>query len=181
MNGSDASIHVAPLSALQDVAAALRPEAVISLMSTAEPVPTPLGVDPARHARLVFNDIAEVPPSSQGLVPPSEAHVATIIEAARAWSRTRPLLVHCWFGVSRSPAAAAIMVAALEPDRPSEDIARTLRAAAPFATPNPRMIALGDALLDRGGTLVAAVERIGRGAECSEGVPFALAAGARAA
>ena len=167
-------IIVCPLAAVERVSAEDSPEALISLMSSPEPVHTPDGIDPDRHLRLTFNDIADVALEARGLVPPSEAHVAAIIGAARAWTQERPLLVHCWFGVSRSPAAAAIILAALRPDRHADEIADALRAAAPFATPNRRMVALGDAALGREGTFAAAIGRIGRGAECSEGTPFFL-------
>ena len=145
---------------------------MLTLMSNAGPVPPPLGIE--RHVALTFNDVADAEAASRGLVPPGEEHVATILDTVRAWDRHAPLLVHCWFGVSRSPAAAIIALAALRPDLSEEAIARALRRAAPFATPNPRMIALADAMLGRDGRLGAAVAAIGRGAETSEGVPFAL-------
>lgn len=174
MRGDAARIVVAPLSALEGVAREARPEAVISLMSTPDPVPTPAEVDPRRHLRLTFNDVVDAAAQSRGLVPPSRAHVGAILEAARNWTGTAPLLVHCWFGVSRSTAAAAIVLAALRPDLSASRIAAELRAAAPFATPNARMIALADAMIGRDGTLRAAIEAIGRGEECSQGVPFSL-------
>jgi predicted protein tyrosine phosphatase len=36
------------------------------------------------------------------------------------------------------------------------------------------MIAIADAMLKRAGRMIAAVERIGRGTDCYEGVPFVL-------
>ncbi|HET6376447.1 MAG TPA: protein tyrosine phosphatase, partial [Methylocella sp.] len=35
-------------------------------------------------------------------------------------------------------------------------------------------VALADAMLRRNGRMVAAIEKIGRGADCSEGAPFSL-------
>ena len=50
-----------------------------------------------------------------------------------------------------------------------------MRAASPFASPNSRLVAIGDALLGREGRMVSAVEAIGRGEMAFESVPFSLA------
>ena len=63
---------------------------------------------------------------------------------------------------------------ALNPAIPEEDVALRLRAASPTATPNPRVVALADKALRRGGRMVAAIERIGRGEDCFEGNVFRL-------
>lgn len=169
---SGASIVVTPLSALDEVARRVRPRSVVTLMSSADPVPLPPGIEAVRHMHLAFNDIVA---PREGLVPPGEEHVSRIIAHAREWNGQAPLLIHCWFGVSRSPAAAAIAVAARRPERSGASIATALRRAAPFATPNRLMVEIADRLLDRGGELVAAIDAIGRGAEVSEGLPFTLA------
>ncbi|MNY74902.1 hypothetical protein D3C86_2140350 [compost metagenome] len=56
-------------------------------------------------------------------------------------------------------------------------MADALRAAAPSATPNARLVALADATLDRRGRMIRAIERIGRGADAFEGAPFAMPLG----
>jgi predicted protein tyrosine phosphatase len=104
----------------------------------------------------------------------SEQHVSDLLAFARAWDRRAPMLVHCWMGISRSTAAAFVIVCALRPDRDPDEVADALRAASPSATPNPRIVALADAHLRRNGRMSAAVVRIGRGAEAFEGTPFRL-------
>jgi hypothetical protein len=85
------------------------------------------------------------------------------------------LLIHCWAGISRSTAAAYMLtVCALNPDRDEEEIADTLRQAAPSATPNPRLVSLADGVLGREGRMVQAISRIGRGETAGEGTPFSL-------
>ena len=83
-------------------------------------------------------------------------------------------MIHCYAGVSRSPAAAFIGACALEPDRREIEIAQELRRASPTATPNRRLVALADRMLGRQGRMVEAVAAIGRGADCYEGAPFAM-------
>jgi predicted protein tyrosine phosphatase len=87
------------------------------------------------------------------------------------------MVIHCFAGVSRSTAAAFITVCALAPHREERGIAESLRAASPTATPNARLVALADSLLGRRGRMSAAIEAIGRGADCIEGRPFALELG----
>ncbi|TIX80640.1 MAG: protein tyrosine phosphatase, partial [Mesorhizobium sp.] len=86
----------------------------------------------------------------------------------------RPLVVHCYAGISRSTASAYIIAAALAPKRCEVELAETLRALSPTATPNPRLIAVADTLLDRNGRMIGAIQAIGRGADAFEGTPFEL-------
>jgi predicted protein tyrosine phosphatase len=94
-------------------------------------------IAPDNHLYLEFNDITA---PAQGLVPPSPEHVEKILAFGRAWDRKAPMVVHCWAGVSRSTAAGYILSHALTPGSDPHDLARLLRARAPWATPNGRMI-----------------------------------------
>ena len=167
-------IVVSPLSGIAAAASRWTPRTMLTLMSTSEPVEPPPCVE--THMALTFNDVVDVAAAARGLRPPASEHVAAIIDLAR--DAERPLLIHCWFGVSRSPAAALIAAAALQPQRSERELTDELRALAPYATPNARMIALADEALGRGGRLAEAVAAIGRGAETAEGVPFAWDIGA---
>jgi predicted protein tyrosine phosphatase len=92
-----------------------------------------------------------------------------------AWDRTRPLVLHCYAGISRSTAAAYIAACALHPDRDEAELAQRLRRLSPSATPNRRLVAVADEVLGRDGRMVAAIAAIGRGADAFEGEPFCLA------
>jgi predicted protein tyrosine phosphatase len=84
------------------------------------------------------------------------------------------MVVHCYAGVSRSTASAYIIATALSPKRDEMELAKTLRFLSPTATPNPRLIAVADMLLQRDGRMITAIEAIGRGADAFEGIPFEL-------
>ncbi|RYE66896.1 MAG: protein tyrosine phosphatase, partial [Rhizobiaceae bacterium] len=58
--------------------------------------------------------------------------------------------------------------------------ATRLRKVAPHATPNTRLIEIGDRLLQRDGRLVQAIKRIGRGAETDGRASFVLPVTAQA-
>ncbi len=109
-----------------------------------------------------------------GHILPGAEHVETLLGFVRGWEREAPIVFHCYAGISRSTAAAFITACALAPEHPEDDIARRLREASATATPNARMVALADDMLSRGGRMVDAVRRIGRGADAFEGTPFTL-------
>jgi predicted protein tyrosine phosphatase len=142
---------------------------MISLTAPNQSFHRPGVIDPARHLKLGVNDISA---AARGLIAPAEAHVRAIIDFARSWDRAAPLVIHCWFAISRSPAAALIAALALDPAQDDGALARRMRGASRFVTPNPGLIAIADELLDRKGQLVAAVEEIGRGAETNQGDVF---------
>jgi predicted protein tyrosine phosphatase len=84
------------------------------------------------------------------------------------------MVVHCYAGISRSTAGAFVAACALNPRRDEAVIAQEIRRASRTATPNARIIAIADRLLDRNGRMIAAIEAIGRGEMAYEGVPFRL-------
>jgi predicted protein tyrosine phosphatase len=164
------SLLVCPLSQVETAQALHRPSHLISLLSpTSAAEAWPVADD--QHLRLAFHDIAEI---REGFTAPDAALVARLLDFASGWDAARPMLVHCWAGVSRSTAAAFIIACQRAPGRSERDIAQALRAAAPYATPNPLMVSLADAALDRAGRMSAAVAEIGRGADTFEGALFEL-------
>lgn len=166
-----AALYVCPLSRLDETIAATGARDVITLATVGTPVVRPEGIAPGRHCVIGVSDIA-VP--LEGHVLPAEAHVRALLAVAEGWDRVSPLVIHCYAGIGRSTAAAFVVACALDPGRDEAAIAETLRAAAPSATPNPRLVAVADAMLGREGRMAAAIAAIGRGAEAFEGTPFRL-------
>jgi predicted protein tyrosine phosphatase len=166
-------IHVGPLSAVASTVEASGVGYLVTLMNDQMMVDRPPSIEPERHLRLVMNDISEPQP---GLVPPNDSHVQELIDFVVDWDRQTPMLIHCWAGISRSTAAAFITLCTLNPGVDEMIIAQTLRDASPTATPNSRLVLLGDGLLKRSGRMKQAVEGIGRGQTTMEGTPFQLPA-----
>lgn len=165
-------IVVSPLRTIGEMAARHKVREMITLIAEKHDFHRPGIIDPKRHLSITVNDIAFA--GKQGLIAPQEAHVADIVAFARSWDQSNPLLVHCWMGVSRSPAAALIAALAAKPDLQDAELAAALRRASGQATPNARLIEIGDAVLARSGRLVAAVNGIGRGADYQGDAPFVL-------
>jgi predicted protein tyrosine phosphatase len=120
--------------------------------------------EPARFARLPddqllrlrFHDvIEEYQPLSEA---PRQAHIEAILkfgeEAARARHR---ILIHCHMGVSRSTAAAIMLLA--NENRDAEAAMARVAELRPIAWPNLRMIELADERLGLERSLVHAVRR----------------------
>lgn len=161
---------VAPLHEVPALIMRHRPSHLISLASPGH-IDPPLTNPPPLRLDLRFNDIAE---PREGLTPPSEKDVAALLAFAESWDGTRPLLIHCWAGISRSTAAAYVIACAESAPGREQDWAERLRLAAPTATPNPLIVALADRLLKRDGAMSHAVAAIGRGVETAWGAPFEL-------
>ncbi|MDR3484905.1 MAG: tyrosine protein phosphatase [Bradyrhizobium sp.] len=163
-------IHVSPLSALTNVTAKLDRFDLLTLLSPDHPQVDWREFACERHLRLAFHDIVE---PVAGLTAPDREMMQAVVDFGRDAGHQRALLIHCWAGISRSSAAAFAIACDRNPGF-ERDIAIELRRRSPFATPNGLMVRLADDLLERNGRMVAAIDRIGRGAEAREGAPYAL-------
>jgi predicted protein tyrosine phosphatase len=67
------------------------------------------------------------------------------------------LLIHCHAGISRSTAAAALLLAQASPTRNPVDIFTEIGRLRPRAWPNLLLLELGEAALGRSGAIVPAV------------------------
>jgi predicted protein tyrosine phosphatase len=164
------TIHVSALSALPGVTARLETYDLLTLLSPDHQDTDWSGFACDRHVRLAFHDIAEARP---GLIAPDIQTMQAILDFGRDETGARPMLIHCWAGISRSSAAAFAIACDRNPGF-ERDIAMELRRRAPAVTPNRLMVALADDLLQRDGRMIAAIEAIGRGAEAAEGEPYQL-------
>ncbi|MGP9812080.1 tyrosine phosphatase family protein [Rhodopseudomonas sp. NSM] len=164
-------IIVSALSHAQDLVARLRPARSLSLMAPWQRVVFNEDWLPEQRLILAFNDVVE---TGSVHVAPDDAIVRRIIDFAHGCESGEDVLVHCWMGVSRSPAAAYIIACARAPGD-EHAIAEELRRCSPVATPNRLMVAIADDILARNGRMVEAIERIGRGCEYDgEAGPFCL-------
>ncbi|MCX8504360.1 MAG: protein tyrosine phosphatase [Alphaproteobacteria bacterium] len=166
-----AKLHVCSLSRLQETVDRTGAKHVVTLLTEAAGVPSPNGILPMQHLKLIASDITA---PMEGHILPGAEHVEQLIAFVKAWDRVDPMVIHCWAGISRSTASAYIAASVLNPELDDVHLATRLRAAAPSATPNPRLIALADAILDRKGRMMAAIADIGRGTDAFEGTPFEL-------
>jgi predicted protein tyrosine phosphatase len=168
------AVHVCPLSLIAPTVAAHGASHLVSVINDGTPVARPETIAPENHLFVSVNDIVE---PMEGMILPAEEHVGTLIAFAERWDQRRPMVIHCYAGISRSTAAAFITLCTVRPNRDEAEIAAALRRASPIATPNARLVALADRMLGRGGRMTAAIAAIGRGEMAVENVPFAMPLG----
>ena len=164
-------IHVCSMTRVVDTVRESGARSLITILTAGASLVRPREISPERHLQMTLSDIVE---PQEGHTLPAAAHIDRLLAFLDNWERDAPLVIHCYAGVSRSPAAAYVAACALSPHRCEMDLAQALRRASPTATPNRRLIALADSRLGRQGRMSAAISSIGRGAECYEGAPFAL-------
>src|SRR6516225_5953472 len=129
---------------------------ILSILDPGWPEPEALGAfDPHRRLELRFHDVIDTGP---GCIAPESLDVEQLLTFGRDLTEARGthLLVHCHAGVSRSTAAATLILAQRRPERPAEEALLAVVRQRPRAWPNLRILELGDALLERRGEIVEA-------------------------
>lgn len=154
------TLIVCPAASLAEICRTRSPSHVVALIAPRGPEPR--GTGAAKRLVLAFNDIVA---PQEGLVAPDRSAIETLLRFGQDWPGSRPLVVSCEFGISRSTAAAFCLACGVDPGRPEREIAEALRLASLCATPNALVVSLADDLLGRGGRMRAAVAAIGRGAD----------------
>src|SRR5579862_2748462 len=131
---------------------------VLSILDPAWPDPIAFtAFPPHRREALRFHDVILPSP---GVVVPAPEHVERLLEFGReagAAGQSAHLLIHCHAGISRSTAAAALLLAQDNPARPAADIFAEIARLRPRAWPNLLLLEHGEAALGRPGELAAAV------------------------
>jgi predicted protein tyrosine phosphatase len=126
---------------------------VLSIIDPYEPEPAVFTrFQPHRRQTLRFDDVMSRTPGVQA---PEDHHVEALLAFGRAIDQAGDathLLIHCHAGVSRSTAAAALLMAQHNPGREADAFMALLELRAQ-AWPNTRMVAIADRLLGRNGAL----------------------------
>lgn len=154
-----------------------RVDAVLSIHGKREYAVDAPGVP---HVRVLQFDDTELPDESESfaearvairqreaaaigldLCPPSESHAKAILEFAEATRRADGfVLFQCLAGVSRSPAAALICMAAWTGVGHETECVKHLIDIRPCCQPHRGLVAMGDALLNRKRRLLSALDTL---------------------
>lgn len=137
---------------------------VLSILDPDWPVPEAFGgFGEHEKLELRFFDVIEPDDPDPG---PRAEHIDQVLRFGRDLIAEPPpqahLLVHCHAGISRSTASMALILAQALPQQPAEAIMAEILRIREKAWPNLRIVEMGDALLGRGGTLVAAAHAVYR-------------------
>ncbi len=133
---------------------------VVSILDPTTPEPDAF-THYGEHAKLElrFHDVIE--DNVPGYLSPQRHHVEKLLAFGRE-AMVEPgdhghLLIHCHMGISRSTAAAVLLLADDRPDWSASEVMNHIASIRGKAWPNLRMIELGDDILGQGGNLVEAV------------------------
>jgi len=158
----------------REAAADLDPWHIISIMDPGAIFTIPHGPSLVRHIKIGAHDVVmDQHRLGKLYTSPSPRHVRELVRFAACWDGKGKVLIHCMAGVSRSTAAALVILAARNPGHELE-IARLMRQRSPWAAPNPRIVELADQFLKRRGTLIAALGAMGPPDMTSSPVPMFL-------
>ena len=113
-------VHVCSLQRIGSTVAQTGASHLVTLINEGTPVERPGSIPAERHLFLGINDILE---PMDGMIAPAEEHVARLIDFIEGWQAEKPIVVHCFAGISRSTAAAFIIACVLRPDRDERDVA----------------------------------------------------------
>jgi predicted protein tyrosine phosphatase len=164
-------IHICSLARLHKTVEDSGARHVVTLLKDVDLVRRPDCIMPTNHLILGMDDITA---PLDGYVVPADEHVTKLLAFVRGWDRAKPLVVHCYAGISRSTAGAFVTACALNPHRKELAIAQALRRASITAMPNIRIVSLADAMLGRDGRMIAAIRAIGPGMAAYASEPFRL-------
>lgn len=143
---------ISSLAAARAETAARKPARAISILSEDEATPD-LGLPKDRHLRLYV----ERESCARSIVDAGKARAAEIVRFLKDWDGNGGILVHCNRGISRSTAAAYIIMCARAPEGDERALAQKLRRAAPYADPCPMLVDCADEILGRDGRMSDAI------------------------
>lgn len=174
---------VCSLAAVPEISAATKATALVSVLNEQLIPETPPTIAPDRHFKLGIDDI-ETP--YDGLKHAELTHIDELCQFAQEWHSTHAsterisndqpdtIVVHCYAGISRSTAAAFVMLCALNPSANELTIAKYLRNQSNTALPNRLIVDLGDEVLGRNGRMTKAIRSIDNDYSHETVHPFAL-------
>ena len=96
-------IYVCSMAKVADTVASSGAGRLVTLLSKDTPFERPASIAAGNHLLLSMHDILE---DQAEMVAPAQVHVETLLEFVRSWDRRKPILIHCFAGISRSTAAA---------------------------------------------------------------------------
>ena len=151
-------IVVCSLKDLELVCDSIKPSHIISVIDPGFAPKTPKGI--SNHLKLGFDDIVNI--SDTGplyRVPGKNSHIKqtlfneqnaqAIVDFVKTWKVEKPIIVHCWCGISRSMATATYIMCSLENNNIDKNV-RYIRSVAPHANPNTLMLSFFEQILNTG-------------------------------
>ena len=136
-------IIICGLADIQNCVDKYNPDKMLSIINKNFSPETPQGMDKSRHIKMLIDDISE---PRDGFILPEKHHAQELLDFTNDWDISKPLLVHCHMGISRSTATSLGVAAKYDPEN-IETIIEKLKEIAPHASPNKIMTQYYDEIL----------------------------------
>ncbi|NHK28941.1 hypothetical protein FF098_013545 [Parvularcula flava] len=160
-------IILCPYDRVEAALKKFEPDRVITIMDTVGSANF-AGIPPERHLKIGYT-MAEAARTQKCAPHCDTVRIRQMIDFAAGNDWSKPLLVHCRLGLSRSPAAALIIQCALSPDIPEVRFAEDMRTLSRDVEPSFMMLAQADDLLQRDGRMLDALDAMGESSGASVG------------
>ena len=136
-------IIICGLADIQNCVDKYNPDKMLTIINKNFSPDTPQGMDKSRHIKMLIDDISE---PRDGFILPEKHHAQALLDFTNDWDTSKPLLVHCHMGISRSTATSLGVAAKFDPEN-IELIIEKLKEIAPHASPNKIMTQYYDEIL----------------------------------
>ena len=136
-------IIICGLADIQECVDKFSPDKMLTIINKNFEPETPSGMDKNRHLKMLIDDISE---PREGFILPEKHHTQELLDFTDDWDKTKPILVHCHMGISRSTATSLGIAAKYSPEN-IELIIENLKEIAPHASPNKIMMRYYDEIL----------------------------------
>jgi predicted protein tyrosine phosphatase len=158
-------IIVCSLADQKSVCLSVNASHLISVVDPGYEPETPHSVK--NHLKLGFDDIVEISNEnpiyrlagfSSKQILPNKNHINKIINFVKTWDQSRPIVIHCWCGVSRSMATALFLLCKINSKNVDKNV-RFMRSIAPHANPNKLMVSIFEKYLEIDGQIINAIKK----------------------
>tara|TARA_Y100000996_G_C22217067_1_gene517900 strand:- start:102 stop:608 length:507 start_codon:yes stop_codon:yes gene_type:complete len=146
-------IVICGLADIQDCVDKYSPDMMLTIINKNFSPDTPRGMSENKHLKMLIDDISE---PREGFVLPEKHHVQQLLDFTNNWDQSKPILIHCHMGISRSTATSLGVAAKFDPDNIEINIEK-LKEIAPHASPNKIMTKYYDEILGLNNRLFSAL------------------------
>ncbi len=137
-------IIICGLADIQNCVDKYKPDMMLTIINKNFSPDTPKGIDNNRHLKMLIDDISE---PRDGFILPEKHHAQELLDFTNDWDTSKPILIHCHMGISRSTATSLGVAAKFDPDNIEINIEK-LKEIAPHASPNKIMTKYYDEILN---------------------------------
>ncbi len=136
-------IIICGLADIKNAVETYNPDMMLTIINKNFAPDTPQGLNPNRHLKLLIDDISE---PREGFRLPEKEDVQKLLDFTNDWDQSKPIIIHCHMGISRSTATSLGVICKYDPENLELHVEK-LKELAPHASPNKLMTKYVDEIL----------------------------------